>query len=76
MTTLDTIAPGRRVRIVRVRSQGAVLRRLLDFGFVPGGDITMVRMAPLGDPMTLRIGDDTVAVRRDEAARIEVETHG
>lgn len=72
VTTLDRIPAGGRACIRRLDSEKAVLRRLLDFGFVPGGSLKVIRFAPLGDPMTVRIGDDTVAVRRAEAARIEV----
>ncbi len=72
MLTLDAIAPGRTALIRRLMSAGATASRLLDFGFVPGGEVAVVGVAPLGDPITLRVGDDTVALRREVAARIEV----
>ena len=59
-------------RIVRLCGCGPVRRRLLDMGFVPNADVTVVRAAPLMDPLEVRIGDSLVTIRRVEAAQIEV----
>ncbi len=53
-------------------SSGAVRQRLLDLGFVPGREIEVLRMAPLGCPLELKISGYCVTLRRTEAIQIEV----
>lgn len=64
---------GARCRIKRLHGQGAIRQRLLDLGIVPNVEITVVRSAPLNDPIELCIGDAFVSIRRTEATHIEVE---
>lgn len=71
-SSLDEIAPGSRCRVVRLRARGKIRQRLMDLGFVPSATITVVRRAPLNDPIEIRLGDDLVSLRREEAAAIEV----
>ena len=71
--SLDDVAPGKRCRIKRLHGKGAIRQRLLDMGFVPETEVTMVRSAPLNDPIEIRIGNTFVSIRRSEAAGIEVE---
>lgn len=66
--------PGTTWRIRALHGQGAIRQRLLDLGFVPGSTVTILRRAPLGDPLEIGLGESFVAIRRAEAARIEV-TH-
>jgi ferrous iron transport protein A len=49
-----------------------VARRLFDLGLVPGVRITMVRRAPLGDPVVYRVGDYEIALRRSQARCVGV----
>lgn len=56
-----------------MHGEGAIRQRLLDMGFVPETLVTMVRSAPLYDPIEVRIGNTFVSIRRAEAADIEVE---
>lgn len=71
--TLNDVESGCRARIRRHHAQGAVRQRLLDLGFVPASQVDVVRSAPLRDPIQLKVGDDHVSIRREEAAQIEVE---
>jgi ferrous iron transport protein A len=70
--TLGEVTLGSPCRILRLHGHGAVRQRLLDMGFVPGAEVTVIRNAPLRDPIEVRLGDSFVTVRREEAARIEV----
>jgi Fe2+ transport system protein FeoA len=47
-------------------------RRLMEMGLLPGTEVRVVRVAPLGDPLELRLRDYSLSVRRSEAAKITV----
>lgn len=71
--TLNDVQPGGRVRIRRHRSGGAVRQRLLDLGLMPNVVITVVRSAPLNDPIELKLDASNVSLRRQEARTIEID---
>lgn len=71
--TLSEIAPGGRCSIRRLNGCGPTRQRLLDLGFQPGREVTVLRNAPLRDPIEVRVGDTFVALRRAEAAHVRVE---
>lgn len=55
-------------------SDDAIAQRLLDLGFVPGEQVTCVALAPFGgDPVLVQIGHTRFALRRTEAARVQLE---
>jgi ferrous iron transport protein A len=70
--TLNDIRPGRRVRIRRHRAVGAVRQRLMDLGLMPNAVVTVVRSAPLNDPIELKLEASNISLRRREAVTIEV----
>ena len=72
--TLDDLRPGEAGVIVRIDREGSVARRLMELGLVPGTAVEVVRYAPLGDPMELRIRRIHISIRRREAARIHVKS--
>ena len=72
---LDRLAPGARGRIERIEGDRSVVRRLMELGLVPGTEVEVVRLAPLGDPVELRIRRVHLSIRRTEAARIHVTPH-
>ena len=72
--TLDGLAPMARARVVAVRGSGAVARRLMEMGVVPGAPVCVVRAAPLGDPLEVRVRNYHLALRRSEAQTISVVT--
>ena len=71
--TLDLVPLGTAAIIRGVRSPRAVARRLLELGLVPGTRVTITRVAPLGDPIVLRLRNYSLSIRRAEAAGIEVD---
>lgn len=71
-TTLDRIDIACRCRVVGVRASGALRKRLLAMGMVPGADVEAVRAAPLGDPVEYRVKGYALSLRRAEAGLIEV----
>ncbi len=71
--SLGELRPGEKGRIIRVSGGKGVNRRLRDMGVVKGSEIEVERVAPLGDPIEVRIKGYHLALRREEAAGIQVE---
>ncbi len=72
--TLDSLPAGASGRVAAVRGSGPVARRLLEMGVVPGAPVRVVKFAPLGDPLEVRVRDYHLALRRSEAETISVVT--
>ena len=75
MTTklLAELKPKQRGKVTKIKGGGAVRQRILDMGVVPGAEVEMERIAPLGDPMEIRIKGYHLSLRKEEAANIFVE---
>ncbi len=71
--TLADLAPGQRAVVRRVRGQGAIHRRLLDMGITRGTAVTLERIAPLRDPIKVKIRGYDLSLRRSEASLIEID---
>ena len=71
--SLSELKPKERGRITRVSGGGSVHRRLLDMGFVSGSEIEIERVAPLGDPIEVKIKGYHLSLRKEEAANIQIE---
>ncbi len=70
---LSELEPGAKGRVARVAGRGGIYRRLLDMGVVSGTVIEVERLAPLGDPMEIKLKGYHLTLRRAEAANIQVE---
>ena len=70
---LRELKTGERGKIVKVGGGGSIHRRLLDMGLVSGSDVEVERVAPLGDPIEVRIKGYHLTLRKEEAANIYVE---
>ncbi|AKU27914.1 FeoA family protein [Geobacillus stearothermophilus] len=65
---LSDMKPGDRFRIEKVDVPDPMLkRRLLDLGFVPGGEVKVGQRSPLGDPTAYRVCGTTIALRKEES---------
>ena len=73
---LHLLRPGQRATITRVNGAGALRRRFIEMGIVKGETILIERHAPLGDPVEYFIKGYHLALRKEEAAHIEVTVHG
>ncbi len=71
--TLKDLAFGSSARVTRVGGEGALRQHFLDMGVLPGAELTLIKAAPMGDPIELRIHGYQLTLRLDDAARIEVE---
>ena len=70
--TLDTLEIGQSAQITTVGGEGALRQHFLDMGLIPGADVTLVKYAPMGDPMELRIHGYELTLRLADAAKIEI----
>jgi Fe2+ transport system protein FeoA/Mn-dependent DtxR family transcriptional regulator len=73
---LGELPAGSQTRVVEIRGGGKHQRRLLDMGFVPGAEVTVIRTAPLRDPTEYRVKGTAVALRREDADTVLVEEPG
>ena len=72
--TLDELEIGKDAVIASVRCSDHSLRRhILDMGLTPGTEVTLIKVAPMGDPMELMVRGYALTIRKDDAAKIEVE---
>lgn len=77
LTTLDALAAGRSATVIHLapaQAGGDLSRRLMELGFVPGERIRMLKRGlPGGEPLAVKVGQSTFALRRFEAALITVD---
>jgi len=73
MSTLDQVPIGQRCRVEAVEGDDAVVQRLLEMGLIEGEEIEVINVAPLGDPIEIRLRDYCLSLRRREAARVQVQ---
>ncbi|MCR5791597.1 MAG: ferrous iron transport protein B [Lachnospiraceae bacterium] len=69
---LKELQIGESARIISVGGKGALRQHLLDMGLIPGGEVTLVKYAPMGDPMELRIHGYEFSIRVADAEKIEI----
>ncbi len=72
--TINDLRSGAKAKVVSVDSAARSSRRLMELGVVPGVSVEFVKAAPFGDPIEVRIRGYSLALRRNEADAIKVET--
>ncbi len=70
--TLDELKPGASAEIISVGGEGALRQHLLDMGLIPDARLTMVKLAPMGDPMEICIHNYELTLRLEDAKNIEI----
>ena len=73
MMTLRDVKIGHTARVVRVQGEGALRRRIMDMGITRGVEVTVRKVAPLGDPLELTVRGYELSLRKADAEMIEVE---
>lgn len=71
--TLKELEIGKSAVIKNVGGEGALRQHFLDMGMIPGAEVTVIKLAPMGDPMELQIHGYELTLRLAEAAQIEIE---
>ena len=71
--TLNELKSGEKGKITKIGGGGRIRRRLLDMGLVSGSEVEMQRVAPLGDPIEIKVKGYNLSLRKEEAASIQIE---
>ena len=72
MKTLKEVKIGQTAQVVKLHGEGAVKRRIRDMGITKGVQIFVRKVAPLGDPMEVRVRGYELSLRKEDANMIEV----
>ncbi len=73
MSPLSALKPGQSATVQQVEGARPFRRRLLELGLLPGTEVRLVKVAPLGDPLELEVRGCRLSIRRTEAAAIGVD---
>ncbi len=71
--TLDKLKIGEKRRILQVKGEGALRRRLLDMGLTPHTEVMIRKTAPMGDPIEIYLRGYELTIRLEDAQNIEME---
>ncbi|HEY8423671.1 MAG TPA: ferrous iron transport protein A [Clostridia bacterium] len=71
--TLEQLKVGQSCKVTHITAQGMLKRKLLEMGITPGTQITLRRVAPLGDPIQINIRGFELSIRKSDAKNIAVE---
>lgn len=71
--TLDDLSVGQSAVIKNVGGEGALRLRLLDMGLIPRTRVGLIKVAPLGDPKEISVRGYVLTLRREDAAKIELD---
>ncbi|MDY3782608.1 MAG: FeoA family protein [Candidatus Faecousia sp.] len=73
MKTLREVPIGSSTKVVKIHGEGAVRRRIMDMGLTKGVEVTVRKVAPLGDPIQLNVRGYELSIRKADAEMVEVE---
>jgi len=73
MKTLKEVQVGETVQVVKLMGMGPVKRRIMDMGITKGVEIYVRKVAPLGDPLELKVRGYELSLRKADAEQIAVE---
>ncbi|MDE6521046.1 MAG: ferrous iron transport protein A [Ruminococcus sp.] len=73
MMNLKEVKIGDTVKVVKLRGEGAVKRRIMDMGITKGVEVTVRKVAPLGDPIQISVRGYELSIRKADAENIEVQ---
>ena len=71
--SLATAMTAKTYRITAINADGVHACRMMEMGVIEGAEVSVVRRAPLGDPMHIRLGDYELSMRSLQAALVDVE---
>ena len=73
MKTLREVSVGSTAKIKKLHGEGAIKRRIMDMGLTKGTEVFIRKVAPLGDPVEIRVRGYELSLRKADAELIEVE---
>ena len=72
MHTLKDVKIGKKAKVVKLHGEGALKRRIMDMGITKGVEITVRKVAPLGDPLEITVRGYELSLRKADAEMIEI----
>lgn len=69
---LANLSIGKEAKVTKVHGNSAITKRLMEMGVIPGVSVRVVKTAPFGDPIEIRVRGYSLAMRKNEAEAIEV----
>ncbi len=72
-TNLKEVKIGQTCKVVKLRGEGAIKRRIMDMGITKGVEVYVRKVAPLGDPIELSVRGYELSIRKADAETVEVE---
>ncbi len=76
MRTLRDAAIGETVTVARLLGEGALKRRIMDMGITKGAEVYIRKVAPLGDPIEVKVRGYELSLRKEDAQMIEIHPAG
>ena len=73
MKTLRDVKIGETVKVVKLHGEGPIKRRIMDMGITKGVTVNVVKVAPLGDPIEVKVRGYQLSVRKADAESILIE---
>ena len=73
MRTLRDVVIGSSAKVKKLHGEGAVKRRIMDMGITKGVEVTVQKVAPLGDPLEVTVRGYQLSLRKADAEMVEVE---
>lgn len=73
MRTLREVPVGGHAKVVRIHGEGAIKRRIMDMGITRGVEVSVRKVAPLGDPIEITVRGYELSLRKADAESIEIE---
>ena len=70
---LSALKPNEKAKVKRISGEGNLKRKLLDMGIIPGVVFEVIKLAPLGDPIEIKIKGYNLSLRKEEASQISIE---
>jgi ferrous iron transport protein A len=76
MRTLKDVQTGDTVLVTKLHGEGPLKRRIMDMGITKGTEVYVRKVAPLGDPVEVRVRGYELSIRKEDAEKIEVAQKG
>lgn len=72
MNTLNKVRTGDTVSVIKIHGQGSTRRRIMDMGLTKGTEIFVRKVAPLGDPIEIKVRGYELSIRKADAEMVEI----
>ncbi len=73
MTTLDQLRPGQQGEVIALAGEPGLVQRFYEIGLMEGERVELLAIAPLGDPIEIRVGNTRLSLRKHEAAGVSIQ---